>query len=95
MDMLVLILALSSVMWYVIDRLKAEFWAECSFCKWITISCAALCGFGLSFAYSLDIIYACGLIEESSVVGTILTGLVLMSGSGAISEVIARIKGEQ
>lgn len=94
MDMLVLILALSSVMWYVIDRFKAEIWADCSFCKWITIGCAALCGFGLSFAYNLDVVYACGLIEAPSIVGTIITGLVLMSGSGAISEVIARIKGE-
>ena len=37
MEMLSLILALSSVMWYLIQRGKDEIWGKFSFGKWITI----------------------------------------------------------
>lgn len=94
MDILVLTLAISSVMWYVIDRFKTEFWAESPYGKWITIGCAAIAGFGLTFAYGLDIVLVCGLVEEASLAGKILTGFTLMSGSSAISEIVVRIKGE-
>lgn len=94
MDTLTLIISLSAVMWYVIQRLRDEIWVECSFCKWITIGCAAVAGFALAFAYNLDIVLACGLVEEASLAGKILTGFTLMSGSSAISEIIGRIKGE-
>lgn len=94
MEMLTLILALSAVMWYVIERLKDEIWVNLACCKWITIACAAVAGFALAFAFNLDLIFACGLVEEVSLAGKILTGFTLMSGSSAISEVITRIKGE-
>lgn len=92
MDVLALIIALSGVMWYIINRLK-DLWANVSWGKWITIVVAAIAGFGLTFAFGLDILFACGLIESVSIAGQIITGFVLMSGSSAVSEVIERIKG--
>lgn len=93
MDILTLIIALSSVMWYVIQRGKDEIWGSLSFGKWITIAVAAIAGFGLTFAFGLDILFACGLVESVSIAGQIVTGLVLMSGSSAVAEIIERIKG--
>ena len=92
MDLLALILMLSAVMWYVIDRIKIN-WAALSFGKYVTMGVAALFGFALSFGYSLDIVYALGLVPEVGVIGQILTGLVLMGGSSAVSEVISKVKG--
>lgn len=93
MDILTLIIALSSVMWYIIQRGKDEIWGNLSFGKWITIAVSAVAGFGLTFAFNLDVIYACGLVKEISLAGEIITGFVLMSGSSAVAEIIERIKG--
>lgn len=95
MDILALIMALSCVMWYIIQRLKSELWESLSWGKWLTILCAAVGGFGLTFAFDLDIIYACGLVAEISLAGKILTALTLMSGSSGIAEIIERIKTGQ
>ena len=92
MDILTLIIALSSIMWFLIDRFK-PIWSNLSFGKWITIAVSAVAGFGLTFAFNLDVIYACGLVEEISLAGEIITGFVLMSGSSAVAEIIERIKG--
>ena len=92
MDMLALIIALSAVMWYIIDRVKNQFWEGTTYGKYITICIAAVFGFALSFSFNLDIIYACGLFSDSTLAGKILTGLLLMSGSSAISEIIEKIK---
>ena len=92
MDLLALILMLSAVMWYVIDRVK-PYWAEVSYGKYITMGVAAAFGFALSFGYGLDIVYALGLVPEVGVIGQILTGLILMSGASAVSEIIAKVKG--
>ena len=93
MEMLTLIIALSAVLWYIIDRAH-PLWDALPYGKWITIGLAGVGSFCLVFSFGLDLIYACGLVESMSVAGQILTGFVLMSGSSAISEVIARIKGE-
>ena len=92
MDLLALILMLSAVMWYVIDRIK-DSWASLSWGKYITMAVAAVFGFALSFGYQLDIVYALGLVPEVGVVGQVLTALVLMGGSSAVSEIIAKVKG--
>lgn len=93
MEMLTLIVALSAVLWYVIDRVH-PLWENLSYGKWITLVVAGIGSFGLVFSFGLDLIFACGLVDSVSMAGQILTGFVLMSGSSAISEVIARIKGE-
>ena len=92
MEMITLIIAMSAIMWYLIDRFK-PLWSELSFGKYITIVISALFAFGLTFAFELDLVFACGLFAEMTVAGQILTGLVLMSGSSAVAEIIERIKG--
>ena len=91
MDMLALTLMLSSVMWFLIDRFKV-LWADLSWGKYITIGMSALFGLGLSFGYGLDIIFALGFVSEMSVIGQVLTGLILMSGASAVSEIITKLK---
>lgn len=93
MEMLTLIITLSAIMWYLIDRLKV-LWAELSFSKYITMAIAAVAGFSLAFGFKLDIVYACGLVPEVSALGTVLTAFTLMAGSSAVSELIGKIKGE-
>lgn len=93
MEMLTLITALSAVLWYVIDRAH-RLWDTLPYGKWITMIVAGIGSFGLVFSFGLDLISACGLVDGVSMAGQILTGFVLMSGSSAISEVIARIKGK-
>ena len=93
MEILTLIIALSSVMWYIIQRGKDELWGKLSYGKWITIAVSAVAAFGLTLSFNLDIIYACGLVENMTMAGQILTGFTLMSGSSAVAEVIEKIKG--
>lgn len=94
MEILTLIIALSGVMWYIIERGKEELWGALSWGKWVTIAAAAVAGFGLTFAFNLDIIYACGLVADVSIAGKIITGFALMAGSSGVSEIIERIKGK-
>ena len=93
MEMLTLIIALSAIMWYLIDKFKA-LWAGVSWGKYITIAVAAVSGFALAFGFDLDMIYACGLVPDATILGTVLTAFTLMAGSSAVSEIIGKIKGE-
>lgn len=88
MNSLSLILVLSTVMWYIIERAKQEIWANLSFGRWLTIGSALILGFGLTFAFNLDLIYALGFVNDITLAGKILTSLILMSGSSAVSEII-------
>ena len=93
MDALTLIIALSAVLWYCVDRFK-PMWENVSWGKYITMLIAAAGSFGLVFSFNLDLVAALELVSEITVAGKILTGLVLMSGSSAISEIIAKIKNK-
>lgn len=92
MEMLSLLIAVSTVMWFALDRLKL-LWADVSFGKWITVAVSAVGAFFLTFSFGLDIICACGFTEAATIAGEILTAFVVMSGSSAVAEVIERIKG--
>ena len=92
MTMLMTIIALSCVMWYLIDRLKLM-WSDKSYGRYITMAISALFGFGLTFAFGLDILFALGIVETISIAGQLITGAALMSGSSAVSEIIDAIKG--
>ena len=94
MEMITLILTMSTVLCYVIDRLKA-IWSDLSFGKYITMIIAAAGSFALAFSFKLDLVYALELVENITPAGEVLTALVLMSGSSAVSEIITRVKGEQ
>ena len=93
MEMLSLILALSAVLWFLVDRFK-PIWEGLSFGKYITLLVAGIGAFALVFSFNLDLILACGLGEATTIAGKIMTGLVLMSGSSAVAEIIERVKGK-
>ncbi len=92
MEMLEIIVAVSVVMWYIIDRFK-PLWAALSWGSYVTIAVSAVFAFALSFGYGLDIMAALG-VADASALGTVLTALTLMGGSSAVSELIAKLKGE-
>ena len=85
MSSIALILALSAIIWYVIDRVKVA-WADVPYGKYITTAMAGVLGAAVVFGYNLDLIYAMG------IVGKIITVFAFMCGSSAISEIIGRIK---
>ena len=89
--MLEIILLVSTVMWYIIDRLKVM-WADLTYGKWITVGVSAVFAFVLAFFYHLDFMAAVGVTEAPTVIGTILTGFIFMGGSSALSELIKRLK---
>ena len=91
MDNIVLIMALSAILWYLIDRFK-PLWDKQSWGKYVTMACAAIGGFALAFGFNLDIIYASGLVAAPTVLGTVITALTLMSGSSAASEIVERLR---
>lgn len=93
MESLTLIIALSAVLWYCIDRFK-PMWESLSWGKYLTMLVAAAGAFSVVFSFNLDLIAALNLVADITIAGKILTGLVLMSGSSAISEIIGKIKGE-
>lgn len=93
MSSIALILALSAIIWYVIDRVKVA-WAGIPYGKYITTTMAAILGSAVVFGYNLDLIYALGIVNSISIVGKLITVLAFMCGSSAISEIIARIKVE-
>ena len=93
MDSITLILALSSIIWLIVDRMK-PLWADLVWGKYITTATAAVLGAIGVFGFELDLIYALGVVEEACVGGQLLTVLALMSGSSVISEIINRVKVE-
>ena len=93
MEPLTLLLELSAVLWFLVDRFK-PLWEGLSFGKYITLLVAGIGAFVLVFSFNLDLILACGLVEATTIAGKIMTGLVLMSGSSAVAEIIERVKGK-
>ena len=91
MSSIALILALSAIIWYVIDRFK-PIWSDKTWGKYITTAAAGLLGAAVVFGYNLDLICAIGIVNEISVIGKLITVLAFMCGSSAISEIITRIK---
>lgn len=97
MEMLQIIIVVSIIMWYIIDRFKA-LWENWTYGKYVTIAVSAVFAFSLAFGYRLDLMSALGVapaggaVAGNSILGTVLTALTLMGGSSAVSELIARIK---
>ena len=94
MEMLALLIAVSTTMWFAIDRLKV-LWTDLSFGKWITVAVSAVGAFFSTFSFGLDIIFAYGFTPAATIAGKILTAFVIMSGSSAVAEVIEKIKGKK
>ena len=93
MDKIMLIVFLSMIMWYIIDRFK-EMWMNLDKGKYITVATSAVLAFGITFGFDLDIISALELFPNVSITGNILTALLLMSGSSAVSEIIAQFRAK-
>lgn len=91
MGSVALILALSAIVWYIVDRIK-PMWSEKPWGKYVTTVVAGALGAAITFGYNLDLIHAVGLAPSISIIGQIVTILAFMCGSSAISEIIARIK---
>ena len=88
MAMITLILMMSVLMWYIIDRFK-PLWAGAKY----TTAVAALFAAVLCFGLRLDLLAAFAVnAARPWWLGIVLTALVLMSGSSAAAEVIAKFK---
>ena len=88
MSTIMIIMALSAIMWYVVDNLKENIWGGKAYSRYITIAVACLCSFAIVFGYGLDLICALGFVPEVTVVGQVLTALAMMSGSAVVSEIV-------
>ena len=88
MSMITIILALSAIMWYVIDNLKEKIWGGKTYSSYITIGVSAVAAFALAFGYGLDVIYALSFAESITVLGKVITALAMMSGSAVVSEIV-------
>lgn len=91
MGNLTLIFAMSAIMWYLIEQAK-PLWGQLSFHKYITIGVSAILAFTLTFGFGLDVVAASGLYPQMTILGQILTGLTLMSGSAGVAEIMERVK---
>lgn len=91
MPNLTIIVLLSAIIWYCVDRFK-PIWSSKSWGKYITTAAAGALGAAVVFGYNLDLIYAMGIVSEITIIGKLITVLAFMCGSSAISEIIARIK---
>lgn len=91
MSSVALILALSAIIWYIVDRFK-PIWSDIPYGKYITTAVAGVLGAAMVFGYNLDLINAMGIVSDITIVGKLITVLAFMCGSSAISEIIARIK---
>jgi hypothetical protein len=95
MSMITIILALSAIMWYVIDNLKEKIWGGKKYSSYITIAVSAVCSFSLALGYGLDIIHALGFVESISILGEIITALAMMSGSAVVSEIVELFRANE
>lgn len=94
MSQIALILFLNAAMWYVIDNLKENIWGGHAYSRYITILVSTACAFGLSFGYNLDILYALEVVQESGMLGNVITALSMMGGSAAVSEIVEMFRGK-
>lgn len=92
-EMLALLFVLSTIIWFVIDRVK-PFWSGLSWGKYVTIVVAAVLGAVVVFTYGIDILVALAVTNQVTIVGEILSTLVIMSSSSALSELLALIKAK-
>ena len=93
METLGIIIAISTVIWYVIDRFK-PLWEHLSGGKYITIGVSAILGTIAVITFNLDILVATGIVVDVTFFGMLCTVLLYMAGSSAIAEIIERIKGK-
>lgn len=94
MESLAIIIAFSTIIWYLIDRAKT-LWNKYDWGKWVTLGIALMLSVVCTFCFGLDLVMALGISGTVTVAGQIITVLILMSGSSGVSEIIQRIRGEE
>lgn len=87
MSTLMILLSISFLEWYVIDKFKV-IWSNFNFRSYITIAVSIILSLFLVFSLGLDILVALGLVEIVSLAGQLMTVLILSSGSSAVAEII-------
>ncbi len=87
MTTLMILLSISFLEWYVIDKFKT-FWSSLECRSYITMALSIILSLFLVFSLGLDILVALGLMEIVSIAGQLMTVLVLSSGSSAVAEII-------
>lgn len=92
MGSLTLIISMCTIMWYLIDNLKENFWGGLPYSRYITIAVATVTSLLLSFGFHLDLVYSLGLMAEISIVGQIVTALAMMGGSALVSELVEKFR---
>lgn len=85
------ILAISLIIWILIDRFKS-LWNDLKYGKYITTAVALDLGLICAITYQLDIIFELGLNDTVSLLGEILTAVALTGGSSCIAEIIEGCK---
>ncbi len=90
-EMMTLLCVLSTIIWFVVDRVK-PLWSGLSWGKYLTIGLAAVLGIAVVFTYGIDILVALAVTGQVTVVGEILSTLIIMSGSSALSELLSLVK---
>jgi len=93
METLGIIIAISTVIWYLVDRFK-PLWEGAKGSKYITIGISAILGTIAVITFNLDILVATGIVVDVTFFGMLCTVLLYMAGSSAIAEIIERIKGK-
>ena len=96
MNMITLIIFMCGMMWFVIDRFNELLnWKELEYGKWITFGVSAAFATILTYTFQLDIIYALGAGEASTVVGMVITGLALMGGSSLVNKIAGLVTAKR
>lgn len=94
MEALGIIIACSTIIWYIVDRFR-PLWDDLKYGKYVTMAIVAILGIIAVVTFSLDILVATGIVPDVTVFGQICTVLLLMGGSSCIAEIIHRIKGDE
>jgi len=92
--MLGILIACSTVVWYVVDRLNVVFdWkSKLSWGNWLsTIIVAALATIAAA-TYQLDLFVACEICADVTFFGCLMSVLVIAGGSSCLAEIIKKIK---
>lgn len=91
MDKLTIILCLSAVIWFILDRAK-YLWSNCKYGKWVTFGSSLVLSCVSAFLLNLDLLNALSIISEITVIGKIFTALAISSGSSVVAELITFVK---
>jgi hypothetical protein len=85
------ILALATILWVFIDWVK-PLYEKFKYSRYVTIGISVFCGMLQAFMFKLDLLTAIGVVETTTIWGTIYAGLVISGGSALVNKVLDAIK---